>query len=149
MTVKIGIVTISDRASRGEYEDKSGPALEAWLNEVISSEWLPEKRVIEDGIASVEACLKDLCDNVQVDLILTTGGTGPSPRDLTPEAMALVMEKELLGFGELMRKVSLETGSDASFLAARNLYLSEGFAVCPPFGSYTLDPLSVFMTRTL
>ncbi|MCZ4273522.1 molybdopterin adenylyltransferase [Maritalea porphyrae] len=108
MTVKIGIVTISDRASRGEYEDKSGPALEAWLNEVISSEWLPEKRVIEDGIASVEACLKDLCDNVEVDLILTTGGTGPSPRDLTPEAMALVVEKELLGFGELMRKVSLE-----------------------------------------
>ncbi|MGJ8527172.1 molybdopterin adenylyltransferase [Maritalea sp.] len=108
MTVKIGIVTISDRASRGEYEDKSGPAIEAWLNEVVYSDWVPEKRVIEDGIASVEACLKDLCDNVGVDLILTTGGTGPSPRDLTPEAMALVMEKELLGFGELMRKVSLE-----------------------------------------
>jgi len=108
MTVKIGIVTISDRASRGEYEDKSGPAIEDWLNEVISSDWTPEKRVIEDGIASVEACLKDLCDNEQVDLVLTTGGTGPSPRDLTPEAMALVMEKELLGFGELMRKVSLE-----------------------------------------
>ena len=108
MTVKIGIVTISDRASRGEYEDKSGPAIEDWLNKVISSDWMAEKRVIEDGIASVEACLKELCDDVQVDLVLTTGGTGPSPRDLTPEAMALVMEKELLGFGELMRKVSLE-----------------------------------------
>ncbi len=73
MTVKIGIVTISDRASRGEYEDKSGPAIEDWLNDVISSEWIPEKRVIEDGIASVEACLKELCDDVQVDLVLTTG----------------------------------------------------------------------------
>jgi len=108
MTAKIGIVTISDRASRGEYEDKSGPAIEAWLNEVVSSDWVADKRVIEDGIASVEACLKDLCDNEEVDLVLTTGGTGPSPRDLTPEAMALVIEKELLGFGELMRKVSLE-----------------------------------------
>ena len=108
MSVKIGIVTISDRASRGEYEDKSGPAIEAWLNDVISSPWTPEKRVIEDGIDTVEACLLELCDQVQADLILTTGGTGPSPRDLTPEAMARVMEKELAGFGELMRKVSLE-----------------------------------------
>lgn len=108
MSVKIGIVTISDRASRGEYEDKSGPAIKAWLDDVISSEWHAEPRVIEDGVDTVEACLKDLCDNVGVDLVLTTGGTGPSPRDLTPEAMARVMEKELLGFGELMRKVSLE-----------------------------------------
>jgi len=108
MTVKIGIVTISDRASRGEYEDKSGPAIEDWLNSVISSDWIAEKRVIEDGVDTVADCLKDLCDNVGADLVLTTGGTGPSPRDLTPEAMAMVMEKEFLGFGELMRKVSLE-----------------------------------------
>jgi molybdopterin adenylyltransferase len=105
--VKIGVVTISDRASRGEYEDKSGPAIMDWLKKTISSEYEVLYRVIEDGVDSVSKSLIELCDD-EVDLILTTGGTGPSPRDLTPEAMALVVEKELPGFGELMRKVSLE-----------------------------------------
>ena len=106
--MKIAIVTISDRASKGEYEDKSGPAIAAWLKQVISSLWQPVFRVIPDGMESVRDALIDLCDRERVDLILTTGGTGPSPRDLTPEAMAAVMEKELPGFGELMRRVSLE-----------------------------------------
>ena len=105
--MKIAIVTISDRASKGEYEDKSGPAIAAWLKPVISSPWQPLFRVIPDGMESVRDTLIALCDEDKVDLILTTGGTGPSPRDLTPEAMQAVMEKELPGFGELMRRVSL------------------------------------------
>ena len=105
--VKIGIVTVSDRAARGEYEDKSGPAMEAWLRLAISSPWAPVTRVIPDGMESVRDTLIALCDVEHCDLVLTTGGTGPSPRDLTPEAMQAVIEKELPGFGELMRQVSL------------------------------------------
>jgi molybdopterin adenylyltransferase len=106
--MKIAIVTVSDRASKGEYVDKSGPAIAAWLDPVVSSPWEPVFRVIPDGMESVRDALIGLCDVDAVDLILTTGGTGPSPRDLTPEAMQQVMEKELPGFGELMRRVSLE-----------------------------------------
>lgn len=104
---KIAIITISDRASIGQYEDKSGPAIKHWLEKTISSDFEIIYKIIADGITSVSNCLLDLCDD-GVDLILTTGGTGPSPRDLTPEAMALVIEKELPGFGELMRQTSLQ-----------------------------------------
>ncbi len=107
MGVKIGVITISDRASKGIYEDKSGPAIKDWLKKTISSEYEIEYRIIEDGVESVSQSLIELCDKNGVDLILTTGGTGPSPRDLTPEAMAIVAQKELPGFGELMRQVSL------------------------------------------
>ncbi|MGL4487876.1 MAG: molybdopterin adenylyltransferase [Rhizobiaceae bacterium] len=107
--VKIGIVTVSDRASRGEYADLSGPAMIEWLRGAITSPWQPVVRVIPDGMESVRDTLIALCDDEQCDLVLTTGGTGPSPRDLTPEAMKAVMEKELLGFGELMRQVSLRS----------------------------------------
>lgn len=107
-SMKIVAVTISDRASRGEYEDKSGPALEAWLDQAISSEFEMIRKVIPDGLASVRDTLISLCENEGADLILTTGGTGPSPRDLTPEAMREVITMELPGFGELMRRVSLE-----------------------------------------
>lgn len=106
--VRIAAVTISDRASRGEYEDKGGPAIEAWLRNAISSDYEFVQHVISDGVETVRDALISICDNDDVDLVLTTGGTGPAPRDLTPEAMAEVLEKELLGFGELMRKVSLE-----------------------------------------
>lgn len=105
--VKIATVTISDRASDGTYEDLSGPAIAAWLQQTVSSEYEVVSRVIPDGIESVRDTLVGLCDNEGVDLILTTGGTGPAPRDLTPEAMREVIEKELPGFGELMREVSL------------------------------------------
>ena len=105
--VKIGIVTVSDRASRREYEDKSGPAMIDWLRAAISSPWEPVVRVIPDGMESVRDTLIALCDEEHCDLVLTTGGTGPSPRDLTPEAMKAVLEKELPGFGELVRQVSL------------------------------------------
>lgn len=107
-SVKVGILTVSDRASTGEYEDKSGPAIEAWLTKAISTPWQAIRRVVPDGVEPVSGALREFCDELQVDIVLTTGGTGPSPRDLTPEAMALVMEKELPGFGELMRKISLE-----------------------------------------
>ena len=106
--MKIVAVTISDRASKGEYEDKSGPALEDWCRKAISSDFEMVRRVIPDGMESVRDTLIDLCDNEKADLILTTGGTGPSPRDLTPEAMREVITMELPGFGELMRRVSLE-----------------------------------------
>ncbi len=106
--VKIGFVTVSDRASRGEYEDLSGPAMEAWIKSAVVTPYETVRRVIPDGLESVRDALTDLCDNEACDLILTTGGTGPSPRDETPEAMQAVLHKELPGFGELMRCVSLE-----------------------------------------
>ena len=105
--MKIAILTISDRASRGEYEDRSGPAIEEWLQEFIVSPYDLVKRIVPDGRASVRDALIALCDEHCVDLVLTTGGTGPSPRDETPEAMSDVMTKELQGFGEHMRRISL------------------------------------------
>ena len=106
--MKIVAVTISDRASKGEYEDKSGPALEDWCRRAVASEFEMVRRVVPDGMESVRDTLIELCDVENADLILTTGGTGPSPRDLTPEAMREVITMELPGFGELMRRVSLE-----------------------------------------
>jgi len=103
----IAIVTVSDRASRGEYEDKGGPGAEAWLRGVITSPMEISRTIIPDGREGVAETLRRLCDEEGADLILITGGTGPAPRDLTPEAMADVMEKELPGFGEEMRRASL------------------------------------------
>lgn len=107
MTARIAIVTISDRASAGVYEDRSGPAIEAWLKAALTSPHEVERIVVPDGIDSVAQALAALCDEGRADLVLTTGGTGPAPRDLTPEAMKKVMEKELPGFGEAMRTASL------------------------------------------
>ncbi|ODT59641.1 MULTISPECIES: molybdopterin adenylyltransferase [Paracoccus] len=103
---RIAIVTVSDRASRGEYEDKGGPGAEAWLRGVITSPMTIDRHIIPDGRESVAATLRDLADG-GADLILVTGGTGPAPRDLTPEAVADIMDKELPGFGEEMRRASL------------------------------------------
>ena len=107
-TAKIGIVTVSDRASRGEYEDRGGPAIHEYLGDVLSSPWEPVARVIPDEPAVVEQALIELCDDEACCLVITTGGTGPSQRDITPEATEAVCEKMMPGFGELMRKVSLE-----------------------------------------
>ena len=104
----IAVVTISDRASRGEYADISGPAIEDWLKAAIASPCRITRSVIPDGVESVRDALIALCVAERADLILTTGGTGPAPRDLTPEAMQAVLDKELSGFGELMRRVSLD-----------------------------------------
>ncbi len=108
MTARIGIVTVSDRASRGEYEDRGGPAIHEYLKEVLTSPWEPVARVIPDDQAGIEHTLKELCDTEGCCLVITTGGTGPALRDVTPEATEAVSEKMMPGFGELMRKVSLE-----------------------------------------
>lgn len=105
---KIGVVTISDRASQGVYEDLSGPAVVAALDEFLTSPFEPERRLIEDDQRKIEKTLIELADKERCHLIITTGGTGPSARDVTPEATVKVCDKMLPGFGELMRKVSLE-----------------------------------------
>jgi molybdopterin adenylyltransferase len=104
----IGVLTVSDRASAGVYEDISGPAIEAWLGKALSVPFTVEKRVIPDGFDSVRDALIDMADHSGCCLILTTGGTGPAPRDLTPEATLAAAQRELPGFGELMRARSLE-----------------------------------------
>lgn len=106
--IKIGIVTASDRASAGIYEDLSGPAIQDSLNDYLSSEWEAVYRVIPDDQETVEQTLIELADNEQCCLIVTTGGTGPAPRDLVPEATEKVCNKMMPGFGELMRQVSLQ-----------------------------------------
>ena len=104
---RIGIVTISDRASRGEYEDLGGPAIQAWLTAALDCAWQPIVRVIPDERPLIERTLKELCDNEGCCLVVTTGGTGPAVRDVTPEATIAVCDKLLDGFGEAMRAVSL------------------------------------------
>lgn len=103
---RIAILTVSDRAARGAYEDKGGPGAEAWLRGVITSPMSIARHIVPDGREVVAARLRALADD-GADLILVTGGTGPAPRDLTPEAVAEVMDKELPGFGEEMRRASL------------------------------------------
>ena len=105
---RIGIVTVSDRASRGEYEDLGGPAIRAWLERALSSDWEAVARLVPDEQPQVEAMLRELCDSEGCCLVVTTGGTGPAKRDITPEATEAVCDKILDGFGELMRGVSLK-----------------------------------------
>lgn len=105
---RIGILTISDRASAGLYADESGPAIEAVLAEMLTTPFDAIARIVPDGIESVHAGIVGLVDEAGCDLVLTTGGTGPAPRDLTPEATERACEKMLPGFGELMRAKSLE-----------------------------------------
>ena len=107
VAVRIGVVTVSDRASRGEYEDRGGPAIEAALGRILASPWVAERRIVPDEQPLIEAALRELADVVRCPLIVTTGGTGPAPRDVTPEATMAVIEREMPGFGELMRAVSL------------------------------------------
>jgi molybdopterin adenylyltransferase len=106
--IRIGIVTISDRASKGIYQDEGGPAIEAWLGKVLTSAWEPVARVIPDEQPGIEATLKELADVEGCCLIVTTGGTGPAVRDVTPEATEAVCDKMMPGFGELMRQESLK-----------------------------------------
>lgn len=103
----ICVLVVSDRASRGEYEDKGGPAAEEWLRRVVTSAVRITRRVVPDGQESVAAALREMADADGADLILVTGGTGPSPRDQTPEALETVIDKRLPGFGEAMRLASL------------------------------------------
>jgi molybdopterin adenylyltransferase len=105
--IRIGIVTISDRASQGIYEDRGGPAIRDCLGEILSCDWEPVCRLIPDEQPVIEATLRQLCDEENCCLVVTTGGTGPARRDVTPEATAAVCDKLLDGFGEQMRAVSL------------------------------------------
>jgi len=105
--IKIGFVTVSDRASRGEYEDLGGPAMQAWIQQALKTPYTPVAKVIEDDQALIETTLRVLADQEGCCLILTTGGTGPAKRDVTPEATAAVCDKILDGFAEQMRAVSL------------------------------------------
>jgi molybdopterin adenylyltransferase len=105
--IVIGLVSISDRASTGVYEDKGIPALQEWLGAALSSPWQAVTRLIQDDAPTISATLTELVDEAGCDLVLTTGGTGPSRRDVTPEATLAVGTKEMPGFGEQMRQISL------------------------------------------
>jgi len=103
----IGLVSISDRASSGVYEDKGIPALRAWFERALTTPWRMETRLIPDEQADIEKTLIELCDTAACHLVLTTGGTGPALRDVTPEATLAVAHKVMPGFGEEMRRISL------------------------------------------
>ncbi len=105
--IRIGVVSVSDRASSGVYEDKGIPALQDWLTRALHNPIDWETRLIPDEQATISATLCELVDSARCDLVLTTGGTGPAPRDVTPEATLAVAHKEMPGFGEQMRQISL------------------------------------------
>lgn len=105
--IRIGLVSISDRASSGVYEDKGLPSLKEWLTKALRTPWEAVARIIPDEQAEIEDTLRDLVDHENCSLVLTTGGTGPSPRDITPEATLAVGDKVMPGFGEQMRQISL------------------------------------------
>jgi len=104
----IGLVSISDRASSGVYKDEGIPALQEWFARALASPWRVETRLIPDERPAIESTLADLADRVGCHLVLTTGGTGPAPRDVTPEATLAVADRPMPGFGEQMRRIGLE-----------------------------------------
>ena len=108
MVTKIGILTVSDRASRGQYDDLSGPAIVDTLTTYLSSPWQAVYRLVEDEQPLIEQALCELCDDEKCALVITTGGTGPAKRDVTPEATEAICDKMMPGFGELMRQESLK-----------------------------------------
>ena len=105
--VRIGLVSVSDRASKGIYVDKGIPSLEQWIKSAIENPIVFDKKLIEDNQTSIENTLKELTDSKKCNIVFTTGGTGPSPRDVTPEATKAISEKEMPGFGEQIRQISL------------------------------------------
>ena len=105
--VRIGLVSISDRASAGIYEDQGLPALRDWLARAVRNPVAYEERLIADDAPTISATLRTLVDDARCDLVLTTGGTGPAPRDVTPEATLAVADRQMPGFGEQMRQISL------------------------------------------
>ena len=105
-SLRVGLLSISDRASQGVYTDQGIPALQEWLTSALTSPWEIESRLIPDERALIEQTLIELVDHCGCHLVLTTGGTGPAPRDLTPEATLAVGDREMPGFGEEMRRIS-------------------------------------------
>jgi len=118
-TPRIGILTVSDRATSGEYEDLSGPAIEEALRDYLTTECHFERRIVPDEVPEIVRAIEAFAET-SCALICTTGGTGPSPRDVTPEAMQQILENELPGFGELMRKASLEVGVPTAILSRQS-----------------------------
>ena len=106
--VRIGLVATSDRASQGIYRDEGIPALEQWLSGALLNPITLERRLVPDEQPRIEAALRELVDALSCDLVITTGGTGPAPRDVTPEATLAVADRVMPGFGEQMRRISLE-----------------------------------------
>ena len=106
-TLVVGLVSVSDRASRGIYQDEGIPALEEWLGRCLATPWRNVKRLIPDERPEIEAALRELADREGCHLVLTTGGTGPAIRDVTPDATLAVADREMPGFGEQMRQISL------------------------------------------
>ncbi len=104
---RFGVLTASDRASAGDYEDLSGPAIEQFLSEAVTSPWEVVRCLVPDEQSLIEASLEELVDSEGCSVVVTTGGTGPAPRDVTPEATEAVCERMLRGFGEQMRAISL------------------------------------------
>ena len=107
-TLRIGLVSISDRASSGVYQDKGLPALEAWLETALTTPYEIQTRLIPDEQSTIEQTLCELVDEMSCHLVLTTGGTGPARRDVTPDATLAVADREMPGFGEQMRQISLQ-----------------------------------------
>ena len=107
-TIRIGLVSVSDRASKGVYEDQGIPALQAWLEKAVTTPIEFVTRLIEDDAPTISAALMELVDVERCNLVLTTGGTGPARRDVTPEATTAVATREMPGFGEQMRQISLQ-----------------------------------------
>ncbi len=108
MTARIGILTVSDRAHRGVYEDLGGPAIHDYLSEVLTNDWEPVAMVVPDEFDQITGALTRMVDDEGCSLVVTTGGTGPAVRDISPDATEAVCEKMMPGFGELMRQVSLQ-----------------------------------------
>lgn len=106
--INVGIITVSDRAYKKEYTDEGGPKIIDFLNEVLDSEWTSYSIIVPDEKVEIEKCLIELTDIMNCSLVITTGGTGPAKRDVTPDATISISDKELPGFGELMRKISLK-----------------------------------------
>lgn len=106
--IKIGILSISDRASAGKYQDRGIPAVQQWLENTLSCSWQPITEIVSDDFAQVTRALINMIDRQHCALVLTTGGTGPAPRDITPDATLAVSEREIVGFGEEMRRVNLQ-----------------------------------------
>jgi molybdopterin adenylyltransferase len=103
--IRFGVLTVSDRATRGEYEDRGGPAIRDYLTRVVKSQWSHTSKMVTDDVPEIESALRELCESCCV--VVTTGGTGPALRDVTPEATENVCQKMMPGFGEAMRAVSL------------------------------------------
>ncbi|MGB7298820.1 MAG: molybdopterin adenylyltransferase [Burkholderiaceae bacterium] len=108
ISIKIGLVSVSDRASSGQYEDKGLPGLTDWLNKALTTPWEAQTRLIPDEQPEIEQTLIELVDTVGCHLVLTTGGTGPALRDVTPQATLAVADRDMPGFGEQMRQISLQ-----------------------------------------